>query len=105
MILGKLASVCGLSVVLDLACSLSCRRVSCRIYDEVNGNITRYVSVRSASWMVYLKAGFEESPVTAHDIGLRLLSASRVPAFPSGFFGNTFLFDVVFLHETSAGAA
>ena len=105
MILGKLASVCGLSVVLDLACSLSCRRVSCRIYDEVNGNILWYVSVRSTSWMVNLKAGVDESPVTAHHKGLRLLSASRVPAFPSGFSGDTLLFDVVFLHETSAGAA
>lgn len=56
----------------------------------MNGDITRYASVSSTGWMVDLNAGVEESPVAARDTRLRLLNASRVPAFSSGFSGDTF---------------
>ena len=51
--------------------SPSCRRVSCRFYDEVNSDIAQYVSVRSASWTVNLRVGLEESPVATHGTRIR----------------------------------
>ena len=42
-----------------------------RVYNEVNSDITRYVSVRSTSWTVNLKVGLEESPVAARGTRIR----------------------------------
>ena len=42
-----------------------------RVYNEVNSDITRYVSVRSTSWTVNLRVGLEESPVAARGTRIR----------------------------------
>ena len=72
-LLARIASIARVQVMIlgELISRITLVSDVFRVYNEVNSDITRYVSVRSTSWTVNLRVGLEESPVAARGTRIR----------------------------------